>query len=646
MKKSKIQILPILQNKSKFSVCRHALAGQSGRPACRSALGGQSGRQISKFASSSFFIVTCTLVLLCHLYFDIRHPAFAQEKVSEFILDVNSSTVPLPGILKPSIDLSGRGLSRNGQRPQTLATQEVIDAWKKEIGFIGIYRVQFNLWEIIEASKDKDKKESLIRSYDAILKDITDSGAVVILDIFGTPATMGKVLDKRSSPQEPAVFKELIKKYIKQFSCDKRYNIWYEVWNAPDLDDFFLGRKQDYLNIYRAVAEAVKELEKENKIHIPIGGPSVSWWFQATDGNTIATPEKSLIYSLIRFCYSYRLPLDFVSWHAYSTDPKVDNEATIYVRKNNIKLIRDWLSYFHFNRHTPLIIDEWNFDSGANIVPERAENSHIASSFIPARLVDMYKAGLDFSCFFALEDIQDNKEGVIRNIGAFRCDSGALKYYKVEPKSIFNAFLMMAKLGNEVFVSSFTNQDEFVGFIATKNKDKVVILVYNYIDPGIATNFLSRNISNLEPGQRKVLLNIVKANKLNKILLHETSINSLRVNKVIKNLLKKAVELKDLALAMEGKDRVFKLILKNLKGGYVYQRYTLDSSCSVNCEFSPRQTKEVNMTEQYEEKLELKPYSVSLIMLSPKPKEAEKTIEQAPGPQSAEPVITANELKK
>ena len=64
------------------------------------------------------------------------------------------------------------------------------------------------------------------------------------------------------------------------------------------------------------VAEAVKELEQETKVNIPLGGPSASWWFQAFEGNNIVTAERSLLYELIAYCFHYRLPLDFVSWHA------------------------------------------------------------------------------------------------------------------------------------------------------------------------------------------------------------------------------------------------------------------------------------------------------------------------------------------
>ena len=124
--------------------------------------------------------------------------------------------------------------------------------------------MQYNLWEISQFSKDKDAEAKLIANYEEILKNITDAGGIIILDIFGTPAGLGQVLDKKSAVRDIRLFKELIKGNIRELSCNKKYNIWYEVWEAPDLDDFFLGRKQEYLNLYRAVAESVEELEAEN----------------------------------------------------------------------------------------------------------------------------------------------------------------------------------------------------------------------------------------------------------------------------------------------------------------------------------------------------------------------------------------------
>ena len=539
----------------------------------------------------------------------------AQEGDLEFTLDASANTTPLPKIFKPGIDLSGRGFNRDAGWPQGLAAREAIDAWQKDLGFSGIYRLQYDLWEINELAKDKELQGKLLGNYEAVMKNITDAGGIVILDIFGTPAGLGKVLDKKTAPVDLNAFKELAKSYIRTLSCDKKYNIWYEVWSAPDSDDFFLGRQEDYLGLYRAVAEAIKELEAETKIFIPIGGPAVSWWFKNLDSNSIATPEKSLLYELMKFCCQNKLPLNFITWHAYSTDPKADKEATIY-NKPTVDLIRNWLSYFNFETHLPLIVDEWNYDREANVLPERYERSHICASYIPARLKNMHEAGIDYQIFYSLEDFQNNKEGVVRNVGLFWFDPKEPDY-KGGPKPIYNAFRMFANLGKEMFTLPKFD-DEFVHFIATKTEDGLAILIDNYIDPEIVRNYLSRNIASLNDKERKVFLKLMRSDKFAKIISRKLNLSKVRVSKKTKSLLKKAQELNEQAIKFMDANRNLRLGIKNLKDNYLYQRYTIDSACSQSCEFIPAEEKEVVVSDLYQETLTLKPYSLNLIILKKK----------------------------
>jgi hypothetical protein len=572
------------------------------------------------------------LFLTHHSSLITHHYCFAQQTEElGFTLDVDSPTIPLPKIFKPNMDLSGRGFHRHAYWPQGLAANEVLDIWGKDIGFNYIYRLQYNLWEINQLAKDKEAQDKLLNNYENIIKKITEAGGIVILDIFSTPPGLGKALDKKSPPWNFGVFKELIKSYIKNLSCDKRYNIWYEVWSAPDLDDFFLGRKQEYLNLYRAVAESVKELSSETKIYIPVGGPASSWWFQNFDANTIVTPERSLIYELIKFCYRYRLPLDFITWHAYSTDPQAEKETTIY-KKTASRLLRDWLSYFDFDRNTPLIIDEWNYDNSANILPERQDKSFISASYIPSRIKKMYEAGIDYQLYFCLEDFQNNKEGVVRNVGVFSFDAEASEY-KGSPKATYNVFKMLSNLGNSMFTTSLKPNDDFVDVIATKTQDRIAILIYNYIDPEIVRSYLSRNIAVLNGAERKALLNLITSDKLDKIMLRQLDISKIRTSNKLKNLLKKTQDLYDKAKKFESDARKINIGIKNIKGNYLYQRYSVDSSCSINCAFTPVEEKELKLSATHQEILSLSPYSVQMIIFTKKPEEPET----APSPKTLEP---------
>jgi beta-xylosidase len=582
---------------------------------------------ISKFLIFSFGFTLCVSGFT---------PAAAQEGDLEFTVDAAANTVPLPNIFQPNIDLSGRGAHSEPTWPQVLAAKEALDIWQKDIGFTGIYRLQFTLWEISQLAKDKDSQDKLLGNYERIIKSISDSGGTVILNIFSMPPGLGKVLDKKSAPWDLKAFKELIRGYIRELSCNKKYKVWYEVWSAPDLDEFFVGGKQEYLDLYRAVAESARELETETKIDIPVGGPGVSWWFQSFDGNNILEPEKSLIYELIKFCSEKNLPLDFITWHAYSSGPKTEKEVTAY-NKPATGLIREWLTYFNLDSNIPLVIDEWNYDSGANLLPARHERSFISASYIPARIKNMHGAGIDYQLFFSLEDFKENKEGVIRNTGIFWFDQDPAGY-KGGPKAVYNIFRMLKTLGKDMY--PVKPSDEFCGAIATKTSDGFAVLIYNYIDPEIFMNCLSAEISLLAEKERRPLLNIIKSGKLDKIIRRELDVSRLALSKKAKDLLRKALDLNDKAAKFKEASRNIKLNFKNLKENYLYERYIVNSLCSANCEFKPSEEKEITPAGIYQEALALEPYSVNLIILKTKPKPSEVVI---PVPPAEEPPQTQAE---
>jgi hypothetical protein len=596
-----------------------------------------------KISDDKTFILVFVILILnlfCALNFDSCHLALAQTTDDlECTLDLAANTLPTPKIFKPNIDLSGRGSHYENTWPQSLAAKETLEAWQKDIGFNGFYRLQYNLWDLSQFSKDKAAKDKALANYEGIIKSVSDSGGVVILNIFGTPAGTGKILDKKSAPVNLEEFKEWIKSAMRDLSCVKKYNIWYEVWNAPDLENFFLGRQQEYLNLYRSVSESARELEAQYKVRIPVGAPGASSWFRSLESNTILTPETSLIYKLIKFCYQNRLSLDFISWHAFSTDPKIEKENTIY-NKNSAGLVRDWLSYFNFDRNTPLIVDEWNYDRDANLLPEREEKSYIAASYIPARIKNMYEAGLDNQVFFCLEDFQNNKEGVTRNVGVFYFDIRRSQY-KGQPKALYNAFRMLKELGPDMFLLKL--DDEFAGVLATRSADKITLLVYNYIDPEIVKGLLAGNIAGLNSAERKFLLSVIRSDQLTRIMAQQENVNLLPTTNKVKSLLKSAQELNAKSEHFKGVKRNMKVSLKNIKGNYSYSRFTVDASCGLDCDFKPALEKEITAQDSYQEELSLAPYSLNLIILKKKP---EPPKEEAVQPEPPKPELPKGDVAK
>ena len=564
-----------------------------------------------KRVSVLHIILFVFIFLLCLL---LVQNVSAQGDDIDFILDVTSQTKLIPQLLKkPGIDLSGRGFNKDPTWPQNLAAPEAIEQVFQSLDLTGgIFRIQFDLWEFVQLAKNKQMQARFLKNYSTIINELNSKGAVTILNLYGMPPGLGKALDKKCSPWDIKAFKELVKDIIRYLSCEKGYNVWYEVWNAPDLDNFFVGQKQEYFNIYKAVAESIKELEGQFNRNIPIGGPGVTWWFHNLDSNTVLTPEKSLIYELLRFCSHRRLPIDFVSWHAYTSDPLAESEVTCY-KKIVPELVQKWLSYFGFDPDIPLIISEWNYDAGLNFEPKRGWESYVTASFLPSRIRNILKTDVDYQIFFCLEDFKNNKEGVDRNVGLFWFEPEYAQYTG-GPKSTFNVMRMLNSLGNQMYQSSRLD-NEFVGIIATETATGVTILIYYYIDPNLARNYLARQMAALHPKNVKQLVKLMDSDQWQKVLNKKIPLESLKLHRQIQATIQEVIALHDKFNLLTKKPQTINLKLINMEGDYAYKKYIIDESCRLDCAFQSREEKELREVSSYQETLAVQPYSVIFIKM-------------------------------
>ena len=105
-------------------------------------------------------------------------------------------------------------------------------------------------------------------------------------------------------PKDYTKWQNLIYETVKHFTeryGEEEVSKWYfEVWNEPD-KNFFTGTIEDYLNMYRTAALAVKSVSSNYQI----GGPAIAG-------------DLTWIERLISYCYDKDIPLDFISAHTYS----------------------------------------------------------------------------------------------------------------------------------------------------------------------------------------------------------------------------------------------------------------------------------------------------------------------------------------
>lgn len=155
---------------------------------------------------------------------------------------------------------------------------------------------------------------------DRSLRYITSVGALPYVSIDATPSILGGSVAPYSGPQLTSGFAyqsdypPQVPNDLSAFAAMARdlvYHVVVEdhlpvrlwgVWNEPDYGAFWRGSVQQYVALYAAVAGAVKSVSPS----LLVGGPEVS------------NVENPFLMTFLRAVRAQRLPLDFVSFHAYT----------------------------------------------------------------------------------------------------------------------------------------------------------------------------------------------------------------------------------------------------------------------------------------------------------------------------------------
>jgi len=110
----------------------------------------------------------------------------------------------------------------------------------------------------------------------------------------------GNVTPPKSDAKWADLIRHLVAHFQERYGHDEVKSWYFEVWNEPDLHDiFFTGTKADYFSLYEVTARAIKNVSPDYRV----GGPATAMgqWDQ----------------SLIEFCHTSHVPLDFISSHCY-----------------------------------------------------------------------------------------------------------------------------------------------------------------------------------------------------------------------------------------------------------------------------------------------------------------------------------------
>jgi len=151
---------------------------------------------------------------------------------------------------------------------------------------------------------------------------------------------------------------------------------WYfEVWNEPNLINFFTGTQADYFALYDASVAAVKAVDATYRV----GGPA-----------TAGLEEGAWIPEMIAHCAENGVPIDFISTHAYGVDGALDEYGhnLHWLKADPDSVVRDVRKARAQVRESalpglPVFFTEW---SNSYTPRDPVHDSYVSAAFIPYTL--------------------------------------------------------------------------------------------------------------------------------------------------------------------------------------------------------------------------------------------------------------------
>jgi hypothetical protein len=222
-------------------------------------------------------------------------------------------------------------------------------------------------------------------SLDRSVDEIAQAGAIPLMTIAIRPKALypridQDIVDPTSYPEWEALISAMVTHY-KQRGL---HGLYWEVGNEGDIGESggspYRFTPEDYVRYYQHTVGAI--LRADPGAHV--GGPAV------------ANYKSPILPALVEAADSKKIPLNFISWHIYNSDPKAI-QGTIEYQKT--------LLAKHPSLHPETILDEWNM---ALTVPPK--DPRIQPAFIAETAWRMKESDLTYSCYYHIRDYHVDRD--------------------------------------------------------------------------------------------------------------------------------------------------------------------------------------------------------------------------------------------
>ncbi len=296
---------------------------------------------------------------------------------------------------------------------------------------------------------------------DRVVVPLLQQGMQPLLCLAYKPEALEPSGQPKAPPTDLDEWAQVVRTFVEHYRDLGYTGLAWEVWNEPDLDFFFQGSPQQYVNLYAATARAIKEIDPTALV----GGSADS---------SVISPGNKLRPLLAHIAEHPEVPLDFISYHDYS-DPDGDGLPP-YVLDWNVEVVEAMVAEAGVPPRE-IYVTEWNLTPSMTTGPGAPTDTHVGASAVAVKLYNLLAAPSIRRAFF-FSPIEGYNPTQI-----FNGDLGLLtvNYHR---KATYNLFEMVSYLGDRRVAATVAG-DNTEGHrsyaLATRDgADQVGVLMWNY----------------------------------------------------------------------------------------------------------------------------------------------------------------------
>jgi xylan 1,4-beta-xylosidase len=331
---------------------------------------------------------------------------------------------------------------------------------------LGFQHVRFHAIlsdELFTLTCQNEKLLYSFRNADQIIDFLLSIGMAPFIELSFMPETLasghttvfsyrGNVTPPKDYDQWAALIEKIAAHWLQRYGAEEVRKWFFEVWNEPNLKAFWTGTREEYFNLYRRAADAIKAVDPKLKV----GGP--------------ATADNAWIQEFLDFCATHSVPVDFVSTHHYPTDafglPGADTVTQLEhaprdVMRTQVAKSRDE------SRGLPLYYTEWNISSNPR---DPMHDEPFAAAFVTRIVMEAHGLAQGYS-FWTFSDIfSENYFPSVPFHGGF----GILNLHGIAKPS-YRAFQLLHNLGTE-FLEVHGTHETVDAWAIRKDKSLSIVL--------------------------------------------------------------------------------------------------------------------------------------------------------------------------